>query len=357
MTLKNAIYTTADSVTVVINDNSESESTNLQPNVTLNIIDEKQFEDIETIETTTDDTFERTTYIEKMFESEDIVSYIPGYLPSTINLDAFEGNGSIFTTYSYTLETTDIYDKYNNSELNDKDYFDVNNTITTELTTESESNSFTQIINEQTHKENYSTETKDDIVIEVLVPKNAPVEVVNYEARATAVIPHIDNIDISDTLDTNEISDGTTYRVSEIFKTSEESLALETKYLLDVETFDTNDTINKVYASDKVRNIINTTDANIFEAIVERVETLLKAETSDVTDLLLQNTETPIVNKASESTIDMNDPLKVLPLINNATNAMGNTVDYTTDGNVTAKSVTNSFEGYLPATETIFNDE
>lgn len=99
-------------------------------------------------------------------------------------------------------------------------------------------------------------------------------------------------------------------------------------------------------------NIINTTDANILEAIVERVETMLKAETSGVTDLLLQNTETSIIS-ASESITDMKKPL-LLPVINNATNAMGNTVDNTTDSNVTDKYGQHT---YFDATQTMFIDE
>lgn len=102
-------------------------------------------------------------------------------------------------------------------------------------------------------------------------------------------------------------------------------------------------------------NIINTTDANILEAIVERVETILKAETSGLTDLLLQNTETSIIS-ASESITDMKKPL-LLPVINNATNAMGNTVDNTKDSNVTDKYGQNTYKGYFDVTQTMFIDE
>lgn len=84
--IKNAINTTADSV----GDNMQRESTNLEANVKLNTIDEKQFEDIVTFDTTTDETFERTTYIANVFLSENIVLSETSYLPSTINLHEFE---------------------------------------------------------------------------------------------------------------------------------------------------------------------------------------------------------------------------------------------------------------------------
>lgn len=111
----------------------------------------------------------------------------------------------------------------------------------------------------------------------------------HYESSATTV---------------KDITDNTTYSGTEILESTEENFTLETNDIVNNETFVINDKINAVYATDQTDNIINTTDANILEAIVERVETILKAETSGLTDLLLQNTETSIIS-ASESITDM----------------------------------------------------